>query len=178
MSVDINKVNIAKKEVSEVYNSLKPIVKETMDRNTKEIDSIIAKIKQNLTTLTNKELQDFMLQLSTELYYFSERKDMSLLMQECAIALSKGAQADIFNGTAGTQAVRSNQAVIESMDKQVVAMIQSAVANGMKSKLDEGHRVVNILSNVLISKNAENKLKGVRDDGEDLCRNSISEDQS
>ena len=74
MSVDINKVNIAKKEVSEVYNSLKPIVKETMDRNTKEIDSIIAKIKQNLTTLTNKELQDFMLQLSIELYYFSETR--------------------------------------------------------------------------------------------------------
>lgn len=175
--VDINKVNVAKKEVSEVYNALKPIVKETVDRNTKEIDSIIDKIKKNLTTLTNKELQDYMLQLSIELYYFSERKDMSLLMQECAIALSKGAQADIFNGTAGTQAVRSNQAVIESMDKQVVAMIQSAVANNMKSKLDEAHRIVNILSNVLISKNAENKLKGVREDGENLYRDSVSENQ-
>ena len=93
--VDINKVNEAKKEVSEIYNALKPIVKETVDRNTKDIDAIIAKIKNNLTTLTNKELQDYMLQLSIELYYFSERKDMSLLMQECAIAVSKGAQADI-----------------------------------------------------------------------------------
>lgn len=176
--VDFNKVNSAKKEVSEIYNSLKPIVKETVDRNTKEIDAIIDKIKKNLTTLTNKELQDYMLQLSIELYYFSERKDMSLLMQECAIAVSKGAQADIFNGTAGTQAVRSNQAVIESMDKQVVAMIQSAVANSMKSKLDEAHRIVNILSNVLISKNAENKLKGVREDGENLYRDGVSEDQS
>ena len=172
--VDFNKVNSAKKEVSEIYNSLRPIVKETVDRNTKEIDAIIGKIKKNLTTLTNKELQDYMLQLSIELYYFSERKDMSLLMQECAIAVSKGAQADIFNGTAGTQAVRSNQAVIESMDKQVVAMIQSAVANNMKSKLDEAHRIVNILSNVLISKNAENKLKGVREDGENLYRDSNS----
>ena len=176
--VDFNKVNSAKKEVSEIYNSLRPIVKETVDRNTKEIDAIIGKIKKNLTTLTNKELQDYMLQLSIELYYFSERKDMSLLMQECAIAVSKGAQADIFNGTAGTQAVRSNQAVIESMDKQVVAMIQSAVANNMKSKLDEAHRIVNILSNVLISKNAENKLKGVREDGENLYRDGISENQS
>lgn len=175
--VDINKVNAAKKEVSEVYNALKPIVKESVDRNTKEIDSIIDKIKRNLTTLTNKELQDYMLQLSIELYYFSERKDMSLLMQECAVTLSKGAQADIFNGTAGTQAVRNNQAVIESMDKQVVAMIQSAVANNMKSKLDEAHRIVNILSNVLISKNAENKLKGVREDGENLYRDGVSENQ-
>lgn len=175
--VDFEKVNESKHEVSEIFKSLKPIVKETVDRNTKEIDDIIGKIKKNLTTLTNKELQDYMLQLSIELYYFSERKDMSLLMQECAIAVSKMAQADIFNGTAGTQAVRSNQAVIESMDKQVVAMIQSAVANSMKSKLDEAHRIVNILSNVLISKNAENKLKGVREDGENLYRNGVSEDQ-
>ena len=64
------------------------------------------------------------------------------------------------------------------MDKQVVVMIQSAVANGMKSKVDEAHRIVNILSNVLISKNAENKLKGVREDGDNLYRNSVSEDQS
>ena len=175
--VDINSVNKAKKEVSEIYASLKPIIKETVDKNTKEIDSIIDKIKKNLTTLTNKELQDYMLQLSIELYYFSERKDMSILMQECAIAVSKGAQADIFNGTAGTQAVRSNQAIVESMDKQVVAMIQSAVANSMKSKLDEAHRIVNVLSNVLISKNAENKLKGVREDESYIRGNSISEDK-
>ena len=176
--VDINKVNTAKKEVSEVYNLIKPIVKETIAKNTKEIDGIIKKIRDNLTTLTNKELQDYMLQLSIELYDFTERKDMSVLMQDCAIAVSKSAQADIFNSTAGTQAVRSNQAIVESMDKQVVVMIKSAEANVMKSKVDEAHRNVNILSNVLISKNAENKLKGVREDGDNLYRNSVSEDQS
>lgn len=175
--VDINKVNSAKKEVSEVYNLIKPIVKETIAKNTKEIDGVIKKIRDNLTTLTNKELQDYMLQLSIELYDFTERKDMSVLMQDCAIAVSKGAQADIFNSTAGTQIVRSNQAIVESMDKQVVVMIQSAVANGMKSKVDEAHRIVNILSNVLISKNAENKLKGVRENGDNLYRNNGSEDQ-
>ena len=171
-------INAAKKQVKETYDLLRPIVKETVAKNTKEIDSIISKIKANLTTLTNKELQDYMLQLSIETYYFAERKDMSLLMQECAIAISKGAQADIFNSTVGTQAVRSNQAIIDSMDKQTVAMIQGAIANCMKSKLDEAHRMVNVLSNVLISKNAENKLKGVRDDESNLCRDSVSENQS
>ena len=57
--VDINKVNEAKKEVSEIYNALKPIVKETVDRNTKDIDAIIAKIKNNLTTLTNKDVRKY-----------------------------------------------------------------------------------------------------------------------
>lgn len=168
----------AKKTVSETYELIKPIVKETVAKNTKDIDEIIKKIKNNLTTLTNKELQDYMLQLSIEAYYFAERKDMSLLMQECAIALSKNAQADIYNRTEGTQSYRTNTAIVDSMDKQTVAMIQSAIANCMKSKLDEAHRIVNVLSNILISKNAENKLKGVRDeDNNDIRRNSIPENR-
>lgn len=168
----------AKQEVAEVYKSLQPIVKEVVSKQSKEIDFIIDKIKKNLTTMTNKELQDYMLQLSIETYYFSQIKDLSVLKQECAIAVSKGAQADIFNKTVGTQVVRSNQAVIDSMDKQVVSMLQSAVANCMKSKLDEAHRMVNVLSNVLISKNAENKLKGVKDAGGDLYGDSVPEDKS
>lgn len=169
-------IDAARREVQDTYKSLKPIVKEVVDKHSKEIDAIIAKIKKNLTVLTNKELQDYMLQLSIEAYYFAELKDMSILMQECAIAVSKGAQADIFNSTAGTQAVRSNQATIASLDKQVVAILQSAVANCMKTKLDETHRVVNILSNILISKNAENKLKGVGNG--DLHSNGSSKDSA
>jgi hypothetical protein len=166
-------ISTARKEVQETYKSLKPIVTEVVDKHAKEINNIIAKVKKNLTTLTNKELQDYMLQLSIEAYFFAERKDMSVLMQECAIAMSKSAQADIFNSTAGTQAVRSNQSIVDSLDKQVVVVLQNAVANNMKSKLDEAHRIVNVLSNVLISKNAENKLKGVGNAG-DLHDNSVS----
>jgi len=171
-------INNAKAEVSETYKSLQPIVKEIVGKHAKEIDAIIDKIRKNLTNLSNKELQDYMLQLSIETYYFAQSKDLSILMQECAIAVSKGAQADIFNSTVGTQSVRSNQAIIDSMDKQVVVMLQNAVANCMKSKLDEAHRMVNVLSNVLISKNAENKLKGVKDDESNLYRDGVSEDKS
>lgn len=171
-------INEAKKQVSETYSLLKPIVKETVAKNSKEIDLIISKIKKNLTTLTNKELQDYMLQLSIEAYYFAERKDMSVLMQECAIALTKSSQAEIFNSTVGTQAVRNSQSIVDSLDKQTVSMIQNAIANCMKSKLDEAHRIVNVLSNVLISKNAENKLKGVRDDEGYTRSDGISENKS
>lgn len=154
-------ITAAKKEVSEVYKSLSPIVKDIVGKHSKELDNIINKIKKNMTTLTNKELQDYMMQLSIETYEFAQSKDMSILMQECAIAVSKDRQANIFNSAEGTQAVRLNTAQIESVDSQVVVALQNAVANCMKSKLDEAHRVINILSNVLISKNAENKLRVV-----------------
>lgn len=168
----------AKNNVVETYKQLQPIVDSIVDKNSKDIDNIIKKIKKSLSDLTNKELQDLILQLSIETYYFSHIKDMSILKQECAIALLKSAQANIFNGTSGTQVVRNNQATVDTIDKTVVNILYNAVANNMKSKLDEAHRMVNVLSNVLISKNAEAKLKGVRDDDNrtsDFYDNSNSE---
>lgn len=172
MEIDIKS---AKKEVQEVYAYLKPMVKDVVSKHSKEIDNIIDKVKKNATTMDNRELQNYMLQLQIEAYYFAEGKDLSVLMQECALAVSKEKQADIFNSTAGTQAVRSNQAIIESMDKQTVVLIQNAVANSMKSKLDETHRMISVLSNILISRNAENKLKGATDNAGNLPSNGISE---
>lgn len=169
--MDIKQAN---KELTETYNQLKPIVESVVSKQSKEIDTIISKIKKNISDLTNKELQDFMLQLSIETYYFSHIKDMSILKQECAVALMKESQANVFNETIGTQSVRNNQAIIDTLDKQAVNMLYNAVANNMKSKLDEAHRMVNVLSNVLISKNAEAKLKGA---GNDIYDNNDSKNQ-
>ena len=158
--VDIKSAN---GQVTELYNQLKPIINSIVDKNAKSLDDIIKKVKNNLTTLTNKEIQDIILQLSIETYYFSTIKDMSILKQECSIALMKEKQASVYNGTDGTQATRNNQAVMETLDKQTVQILYNAVSNCMKSKLDEAHRIVNMLSSVLISRNAEAKLKGVPD---------------
>lgn len=162
----------ARKEVKDLYSQLAPIVDEVVAKNSKEIDSIIKNIKSNLTNLTNKELHEYMLQLQIEAYEFARTKDMSILQQECALTLLKEKQANIYNGTAGTQSARSNQAIIDSVDKQAVSMLYNAVSNRMKSKLDETHRMINILSNVLISKNAEAKLRGGQKD-DDLYDNNV-----
>lgn len=167
-------ITSANRKLTEMYKEIQPIVESVVNKQSKEIDSIINKIKKDLTTMTNKELQNYMLQLSIETYYFSHIKDMSVLKQECALALAKEAQANIFNGTVGTQAVRNNQSIIDTLDKQTVNMLYAAVANNLRSKLDEAHRIVNVLSNVLISKNAEAKLKGVKDEG-NLYGDSVSE---
>jgi hypothetical protein len=106
-----------------------------------------------------------MLQLTVEAYYLTSIKDSSTLKQECALTLLKTGQANIFNGTAGTQNARNNQAIVDTLDKQVVNVLYNAITNRFKSKLDEIHRMINVLSNVLISKNAEAKLRGgIKDD--------------
>ena len=175
MNVNIERAN---KDLTEMYNQLKPIVDSVVQKQSKEIDNIIERIKKS-SELNNKEIQGLILQLSIETYYFSHIKDMSVLKQECATALMKEGQANSFNSTVGTQTVRQNQSIIDSLDKQAVNMLYNAVANNMKSKLDEAHRMINVLTNLLISKNAEAKLKRVQDDYEpnknDLYRDANSE---
>lgn len=154
----------AKKDASEMYKNLGPVIDDVVKKHSKEIDEIIAKIKKDLSSLTNKEIRDYILQLSIENYYFAESRDKSMLMQECALLLLKENQAESFNSTDGTQAIRTNQSLLDTKDRQIVLMVQNSVATHLKSKLDESHRIVESLKSVLISRNIENKLKGVNND--------------
>lgn len=152
-------VNDARKEVRRLYKELSPIVTETVRKNCKDVDSIIEKIRKNLENLDNSEIQTYMLQLSVECYYLSERKEKANIMQDIAVALNKSSYAEAYNSYDGTQGAKANQAIIDTVDKEVVKMLQTRVSDSLKGKLDEAHRMCNTLSNVLISRNAENKLK-------------------
>lgn len=162
----------ANKDVTTLYKQISPMVEEIISKHSKDVDVIITKIKSNLTNLTNKELQNYILELSVEAYYLANTKDLSILKQECALTLMKESQANIYNGTAGTQATRNNQSIIDTGDKQCVTMLYNAVSNRMKSKLDEVHRMIGVLTNVLISKNAEAKIRGGNVD-DDLHANNV-----
>lgn len=147
----------AKKDVNDLFKNLSPLIIEIVDKYSKELDRIFNKLT-NAKALSNEDLREYMLALSVESYLFGMSKDASLLKQECAVTLMKEGQAQVYNATDGTQAVRNNQAIIDTTDKQVVNLIYSGVANMMKTKLDEAHRMVNVLNSILISRNAEAKM--------------------
>lgn len=165
----------AKKEVNELFKDLAPIVQEIVDKYSIELDKIISKLSR-AETLTNEELRSNMLALSIESYMFGMSKDASILKQECATTLMKEAQAKAYNNVDGTQAVRTNQSIIDTVDKQVINLVYSAVGNLMKTKLDEAHRMVNVLNSILISRNAEAKLaNNTTSDNEASTRQILNE---
>jgi len=164
----------AKNEVGELFKNLSPIITEIVDKYAKELDKIFDRLS-NANSLTNDELRELMLSLSIESYLFGMSKDASVLKQECATTLMKEGMAQSYNGTQGTQAVRTNQSIIDTTDKQVVNLLYSAVANMMKTKLDEAHRMVNVLNSILISRNAEAKMVANRPDEEPPTRQRLLE---
>jgi hypothetical protein len=151
----------ANKLVKETYAELSPIIKETVDKHSRNIDAVIKKIDRDAeNTMTNKEIRQIILELQIEIYTFAPVKDLALFRQDLAKTLSNEAQANVYNSTMGTQDYRKNTAIADTIDKQVVKMLYDAIARQMNTKLDEAHRMVSVLNNILISRSADAKLKG------------------
>ena len=153
-----------RKMTDELYKYIVQMADDIVNKASKPIDDIIIKLKRGFEDLSTKQLNDFMIQLSIEAYYFGSKKDHAILKQVCADTIYKESLAKSFAISTGTQANRQNQALIDNIDKQAVKLLYDCAANNMKTKLDETHRMINTLNSAIISRNAEAKLNVVRED--------------
>ena len=149
--------NVADKNVNDVYKDIGKIAKKLVDEKSKAIDDLI-KTLSNVESLSDEEIRKYMLKISLESYSFSEIKEHSVMKQDCATALMKETQANIFNSETGTAEVRRNKSITDSNAQITVNILYNSIANLMKTKLDEAHRVVNTLNSILISRAAAAKL--------------------
>lgn len=150
----------ANKLLKEAYDELAPLIKETVDKHSRHIDEVIKKIDRDAeNTMTNKELRQIMLELQIEVYRFAPIKDLAAFRQDLAKTLSNEAQANAYNDSLGTQEYRRNQAILQTVTQQAVKLLYDAIANQMKTKIDEAHRMINVLRDILISRSADAKQK-------------------
>lgn len=146
------------KKTDDVYKELVQIADDIVNKASKPIDDIMSKLKHGFEDMSTRQLNDFMLQLSIEAYYFGTKKDHAQLKQACADALYKESFAKSYATAQGTQLNRQNQATIDGIEKQTVKMLYECTSNLMRTKLDETHRMINVLNSAIISRNAEAKL--------------------
>ena len=166
--------NDERKSVEDVYRDLVVIGNELIAKNTVDIDKLIDKFKFNYESMSNEELRAFSMQLQIEAYYFGQKKDRAVLKQACAEALYKEKLANSYTTATGTGANKQNVATIEANNNLSVKLLYDMVANMMKTKLDEVHRLINVVSNVIISRNAEAKLQaGFAPDRNDTINNEV-----
>ena len=105
--------NVADKNVNDVYKDIGKIAKKLVDEKSKAIDDLI-KTLSNVESLSDEEIRKYMLKISLESYSFSEIKEHSAMKQDCAAALMKETQANIFNSETGTAEVRRNKSITDS----------------------------------------------------------------
>lgn len=154
---DMIDISSAKLNVDDMYKNLSEIVEEIVIKQSGNLDKVVKKLS-NIDSLSNEELRKLMITTSIEAYTISNFKEQSSLKDACATALYKEGIANSFNTLAGTVEARKNASVKDNLDKQIVMILYTNVCDRLKAKVDEAHRLSNILSNILISRASDAKL--------------------
>ena len=157
MSIKIDQVN---NDVNEIYFQLSDAAKETIGEIVKPIDDIVKELSKGINLFSNTELWDFQLRLGIESYKLANIKEQSSLKEACAEALYKESLAKSYAEATGAAETKKQASILASIEKQAVSMLYTSISGILKAKLDEAHRLVNIIQNIQISRAAEAKLNG------------------
>ena len=157
MSIKIDQAN---NDVNEIYFQLSDAAKETIGEIVKPIDDIVKELSKGINLFSNTELWDFQLRLGIESYKLANIKEQSSLKEACAEALYKEGLAKSYAEATGAAETKKQASSLASIEKQAVSMLYSSISGILKAKLDEAHRLVNIIQNIQISRAAEAKLNG------------------
>jgi len=147
----------AKDEVNKVVDQLAESVADLTNEMTARLDALIKKVALGVDLMTNAEIRETMAKISVEAYSIGILKEQNSLRDACASALYKEAAARSFSTTAGSVEAKKNQSILDTLDRQAVSILYNTSTNLLKTKCDEAHRIVSVLSNILISRAAEAK---------------------
>lgn len=145
------------------YQQLVEISNDIVAKCVKDITPIISNINNNIQNFSNDQIRESMMYLSLKSYSLAEIKEKASMKAEVAEILKKEAYANEFNGADGTVAVRENLAQINISDEILSQTVNELVADVLKVKLDELHRMIDVLKTVLMSRLSEAKLLSVSD---------------
>lgn len=154
-------LNEALEATNTTYNELIDIANDIVGRCTKNIDPVVDSLKKNIETLTNDDLRNYMLELSIRAWSFAEIKEKAGLKSEISKILKQEAYAIEFNKAEGTVAVKENTANLNISNEILCQCVSNLVADILKTKLDEIHRIVNAIQSVMVSRMSEAKLSNL-----------------
>ena len=154
------KIEEANQQVHEIYLQLSEAVKNTVNEIVSPLDDIVKELSKGINLFSNTELWDFQLRLGIEAYRLANIKEQSSLKDACAAAFYKEGLAKAYAEASGASETKKQEAVLATIEKQAVSMLYTSISGILKAKLDEAHRLVNIIQNIQISRAAEAKLNG------------------
>lgn len=152
------KLNEALQNVETTYGELVQIANDMLDPILSSVNDVIAEVNNHVNNLTIDQLRDFILRIQLKAFEISEIKEKSALKADLASALQKEAFAVNFNGLDGSAAVKEKLALVATSEEIVTEALYNLVANLLKSKLDQLHRMVDSLKSILMSRMSEVKF--------------------
>jgi len=155
------KLEAALTNVEETYGDLVEIANSMLKPMFDPINQLVSVISSTINALSIEQIRDYILQLQLKAFEISETKEKAALKAELAEALQKEKFAVSFNSLEGSAAVKEKLALVEASPEAVSETLYNLVANLLRTKLDQLHRLVDALKSVLMSRMQETKFMNI-----------------
>ncbi len=153
-----DKLNEALANVQMQYSNLVEISDGVLAKDFGPIDELINYIRENSYSASIEQLRNWILDVQFRAYSLSETKEKALFTADLAEAIQREKFAISFNGKEGSQGIKDKLALIETSEETVSQLLYALIANRLKTKLDQLHRIVDSLKSVLMSRMQETKF--------------------
>ena len=160
------KLEDALNNVETTYGELVEIANTMLKPMFDPINNLVSVINSTVNALSIEQIRDYILQLQLKAFEIAETKEKAALKAELAGALQKEKIAISFNRLDGSAAVKDKLALVEASSETVAETLYNLVANLLKTKLDQLHRLVDALKSILMSRMQETKFMNIGSNAE------------
>ncbi len=161
-----NKLESALQKVETTYSELVEIANGMLAPIIDPVNVLVTEVSSKVNSLSTENIRDYILQLQLKAFEISEVKEKSALKADLADALQKEKFAISFNSMDGSAAAKEKLALVETSSEIVVETLYNLVANLLKTKLDQLHRLVDSLKSILMSRMQEFKFMNIGSNAE------------
>lgn len=131
-----------------------------------DTDALMDSIREKGNDLSIDQLRGYLLKLQLEAYRLSEIKENAQMRADLSEAKEKDKYATVFNSLEGSAASKDKIAQAAIADEVITEVVNTLCASRLKTKVDQIHRMVAVLTSILMSRMQETKFMnmGVADD--------------
>ena len=158
MTKDLSK---AISEVEITYEQIEQIANDIIKEPLQSVNQIVDEIQVNLPVMSADLLRDYMVKLQLAVFQISEIRDKAAAKAQCAEALRKEAYSTSFLIQEGTAGQKDANATIAISENIVTECLYDLVSNLVKTKIDQGLRLVDTLKSALVSRMQEAKISNM-----------------
>ena len=138
------KLELALEAVETTYGDLIGISNDMLNPIFTPINEVVSNVNASINAMSIEQIRDYILTLQLKAFEISEIKEKAALKAELAETLQK-----------------EKLALVETSAEIVSEALYTLVANLLKTKLDQIHRLVDALKSILMSRMQETKFMNI-----------------
>ena len=138
------KLELALEAVETTYGDLISISNDMLNPIFNPINEVVSNVNASINAMSIEQIRDYILTLQLKAFEISEIKEKAALKAELAETLQK-----------------EKLALVETSAEIVSEALYTLVANLLKTKLDQIHRLVDALKSILMSRMQETKFMNI-----------------